>query len=224
MMDNVPSMAPISPPLTGASSMAAPRSWRRGGQPARGRRRDRAHVDDDAVRAGSRRTRRRARRAPLDIGPVGQHRDDARGLRATSAGDSRARRAGRHDRVDRRAAAAVDDQRKAALEQIFCNRVAFRRGLARFFSRPRPLWAISAAVNRNVAEPGEIAACRALRNPVERAGCYDSLFGAPTDATAAAEADVSTSGQEAEASLVRDAANLDKPTAERSSMAISAGA
>ena len=35
-----------------------------------------------------------------------------------------------------------------------------------------------------VADPGEIAACRAIADPVERAGCYDQLFGGPGAADA----------------------------------------
>lgn len=76
---------------------------------------------------------------------------------------------------------------------------------------------LAAADTRNAAEPGEIAACRALRNPVERAGCYDALFGAPQTSE---EATGPAPGEEAEASLVRDAAKLDRPSAEHSNMAI----
>ena len=47
MIDSVPLMAPISPPLTGASSMRAARVRRRVGEPPRDGRRDAAHVDED---------------------------------------------------------------------------------------------------------------------------------------------------------------------------------
>ena len=46
MIDNVPSMAPISPPLTGASSIDAPRRAPLASASRRAvRGRDRAHVD-----------------------------------------------------------------------------------------------------------------------------------------------------------------------------------
>ena len=47
MIDSVPLMAPMSPPLTGASSMVAPSVLRARGEPSGDAGRDAAHVDDD---------------------------------------------------------------------------------------------------------------------------------------------------------------------------------
>jgi phospholipase A1/A2 len=78
--------------------------------------------------------------------------------------------------------------------------------------------AAAIAADRDVAERGEIAACRAVKDAVERAGCYDLLFGGPsvqpTKTPATRPAAVN------EASLARDAVKADRPTPEHSSMSI----
>lgn len=68
---------------------------------------------------------------------------------------------------------------------------------------------LAAGVAHAAADPSEIAACRAVRDAVERAYCYDRLFGAP-EAAAAAEVPQDAAGLERDAAgLERDAAVAD---------------
>ena len=50
MIESVPAIAPMSPPLTGASSIVAPRAFARSARRRAGPGRDAAHVDDDGAR------------------------------------------------------------------------------------------------------------------------------------------------------------------------------
>ena len=112
-------MAPISPPLTGASSIAAPRLRGFARETARRVRRDRAHVDDDAVRLERAEDAGRLLRGPArhPDRPAASSRC-VRAWRATSAGDDRPRRAGADDLVDWSLTAAVYDERELLLEKI----------------------------------------------------------------------------------------------------------
>ena len=110
MIDRVPAIAPLSPPLTGASSISAPAAVGAAGEVARDARRDRAHVDREP--AGSERLERavRAQVDLLDLGRVGQHRDED-----VAGGGDFARRRGRRGAFggelrDRVAIDVVDDQ------------------------------------------------------------------------------------------------------------------
>lgn len=83
------------------------------------------------------------------------------------------------------------------------------------------------------ADPSEIAACRAVPDPVERAYCYDYLFGGPGEPVAAASADPATSGDAAATAgvagaepakdaegLARDAADTHAATGNLTDLAI----
>jgi len=74
------------------------------------------------------------------------------------------------------------------------------------------------AGHRDVADPSEISACRAVENPVERAGCYDQLFGdSQGDATAPTIAPTAGTG---EASLVEDATETGLPQTEHTNLGV----
>ena len=118
MKVSVPSIAPISPPLTGASSMDAPSSFARA---ARRRAIAGAIVLESTITV------------PFDIapktpsspsstfstsGPSGSIVMMCFAARATSAGDVGRRRAFLGQFVDRAAAAAVDDDGEALLQKI----------------------------------------------------------------------------------------------------------
>ena len=68
------------------------------------------------------------------------------------------------------------------------------------------------------ATQGEINACRAIENPVERAGCYDLLFGGPN--AEEPEAAVAAPGGTGDAGLVADAAETNPLPVEHTNMAI----
>jgi phospholipase A1 len=77
----------------------------------------------------------------------------------------------------------------------------------------------------NVADPSEIAACRAIEDPRERVGCYDALFGLPDAPSAAAEAAPrAATGEAADApagaALARDATAVDPLTPEHTPLAV----
>lgn len=105
--------------------------------------------------------------------------------------------------------------------------------------------ALAAPLAHAAADPSEIAACRAVPDPVERAYCYDQLFGGPGEARpgaagASGEAPAVAAGGESTAidpaarppaapsaeaandaaGLARDAADADAPTERHTDLAI----
>lgn len=69
-----------------------------------------------------------------------------------------------------------------------------------------------------VASPSELAACRAIEDPLQRVGCYDQLLGEPqSDATAPTTAPVADAGEE---SLVKDVKETGPKQVEHTNMAV----
>ena len=103
-------MAPISPPLTGASSIRAPSAAARRSS----RRATAGAMLLVSIRMVSRLDRAehavRAFEDPLDVGRVRQHRDDACGAPRDLSRRRRPRRPGGDELVHRSLAAAVDDE------------------------------------------------------------------------------------------------------------------
>ena len=122
MIDSVPLMAPMSPPLTGASSIEPPSATRAVREPLRHRRHDAAAVDDDGAAL---------HRAEDAVGPSSTCSTSGESgtivmmrvtCRATSAGDFGANGARRHEIVDRPLAPAVDHDGVARLQKVLRHR------------------------------------------------------------------------------------------------------
>ena len=88
MIDSVALMAPISPPLTGASSIVRAARRPRAAEPARDRRRDAAHVDHDGVALDRAEDAVRASSTSSTSGESGSIVMMRVACRATSAGDA----------------------------------------------------------------------------------------------------------------------------------------
>ncbi len=118
MIDSVALIAPISPPLTGASSIEPPF--------CRDQRREPLGGDGEMLLMSmtiapvwsAREHAVGAGQHVLDVRRVRQHRDDDGRRRATSAGEAAAVRAGRDELVHGAAAAVVDDEAIARLDQV----------------------------------------------------------------------------------------------------------
>ena len=80
MIESVPLIAPMSPPLTGASSIVAPTCLRAFGKTTRRTWSDAAHVDDDGARLHGAEDTVGALENQLHVRRIGDHRDDARRL------------------------------------------------------------------------------------------------------------------------------------------------
>ncbi len=124
MIDSDALIAPISPPLTGASSIDASAFGHARGDSLGGHRRNAAHVDDDSAGLQSGQDAGVAGQHEIDVRRVGQHRDDD-GRLPRNVGGRRRRDGARTDKlVDRAAAPVVDDERVPCRDQVLGHRLA----------------------------------------------------------------------------------------------------
>ena len=118
MIDRVPSMAPVSPPLTGASMTRTTRRSTCLGQPRGDVEPDRGHVDVDRSFPGAAVNAALAQRQPFDIGRVRDHGDDRVRFLDGLGNAGGALAAGRHQALHRTSRAIEADDRVAGLHQM----------------------------------------------------------------------------------------------------------